>query len=427
MTLTQPVKPGFIRAIFLALILTLLTACGGGGNNQTTTVATASSFSASQADTSINQILARTVAQENIVNSVILFAAPDQHYQYLQAGGTANPTSNEAMTPAHPFRIASLSKPFTATVVLQLVEEGYFSLDTPLSGILADADMPAGYTLDDLHVLQGKKSGGSITIRQLLQHTSGIRDFMMDAPTGNPATASGGIVASTVLDSLNSNPQGLAARQWDKQQLLAYYLDSGYGQNALFAPGSQHYYSDSGYLLLGIVIEKATGLSLTANLRARIFDRLGLAHTYHENFEAARGGVLAHHFFDLKAFGNQQNIDVAAANINTSASWAGGAIVSSAEDLLVFLQALMHNELFRNASTLADMQRLTSASPNYGLGLMGGTINGYQVWAHTGFWGTLMAYSPQKNAWLVIAVNQVMADVEAVGMAVFQAALDAKL
>lgn len=426
MTLANPIRVPFLKAFFLACILALLSACGGGGGGSSSTN-TSGEFSASQADASINQILTQTIARDNIVNSVILFAAPDHQYQYLQAGGIANPASGEAMTTSHQFRIASLSKVFTATVVLQLMEEGYFTLDTPLSDLLTDADMTTGYTLDDLHVYQGVKRGGSITIRQLLQHTSGMRDFLMNAPTGNVATTVGGLVADTVLDTLNGSPQGLASKQWDKQQLLAYYFQSGYGQNALFEPGTQHYYSDGGYLLLGIVIEKVTGLSLTENLRARIFDRIGLVHTYHENFEAARGGTLAHHFFDLSSLGYAQNLDIVANNVNTSASWAGGDLVSTAEDLLVFLQALMHNELFANTNTLTEMQQLTSISPNYGLGLMSNNINGYQVWGHTGFWGTLMAYSPQKNAWLIVAANQVMANVQGIGTSVFQAALDAHL
>lgn len=402
------------------LLSMFLSACGNSNPVQP-------DFSATNANQNLNQLLNKTIRRDNVVNTVLLMDAPDHNYRYLNAVGIAKPATEEAMTGQHAFRIASISKTFTATVVLQLVEEGYFSLDTPLADLLENNDLPAGYTLDDLHRFAGQAYGGTITPRQLLQHTSGIRDFMFDGVTDDVPLTERGLVYRSIDDLLNGGVQGLVTRQWNRTSLLNYYLKQGYGDNALFAPGLRHHYSDSGYLLLGAIIEKITGLSLTTNLRQRIFNPLALKHTYHEFFEAARNAPKAHHFFDLEVLGKAGNIDVDATGGNTSAGWAGAGIVSTPDDLLTFFKALFQGELFQRADTLNNMQTLTTASPYYGLGLQVGTFNDYQVWGHTGYWGTAVACSAEKNVCLALAVNQANVNILEVGSQAFKALLDTGL
>ena len=98
--------------------------------------------------------------------------------------------------------ITSISKTFIATLVLQLIEEGYFTLDTPLSELLDNNDLPTGYTLDDLHRHNSLAYGSTITPRQLLQHTSGIRDFMFDGATDETPLPEKGLVYSSIHDFL---------------------------------------------------------------------------------------------------------------------------------------------------------------------------------------------------------------------------------
>jgi D-alanyl-D-alanine carboxypeptidase len=390
--------------IGMGTLMLLLAGCGSGGGVTQAQLSViprvAEPTLANRLTGNLERWVAETVAQPDVVSVSVLFEAPRQQFRYAGAQGLANPQTGEALTTAHPFRVASISKVFTATVVLQLVEEGYFSLDTPLSRLLDNSLLPPGYTLDDLHVINGVKSGGNITVRQLLQHTAGLRDYLADTPTVQDGN---GLFAQMLNDVLSNSGQGLASRQWDARALLAHYLTTGLGRNALAAPGRQFEYSDTHYLLLGLVVERASGQSLTSQYRARIFNRLGMVHTWHEGFETGRG-ALAHHFYNLPAQGN--NLDITATPLKMSAAWASGALVSTSDDLLLFLRALMQGELFRERATLQQMQQASTASPNYGLGLQRVVVNGREVWGHAGFWGTLMLYDPVKDAYLVMSVNQ---------------------
>lgn len=408
----------------VSALMLVLTGCGGGGmaQSQTSIIARAAELPlASRLNTNLDRWVTETLQQPDVVNTALLFDMPAQSYRYGRAQGIANPQTGAVMTSTQPFRVASISKVFTATVVLQLVEEGYFTLDTPLSRLLDDSLLPVGYTLDDLHVMGNVKAGGSITVRQLLQHTAGLRDYIADTPTVQDGN---GLFAQMISDVLDNNGQGIASRHWDGKALLGYYLTSGLAQHALSAPGQRFDYSDTDYLLLGLVVERVTGQTLTSNYRGRIFNRLGMANTWHEGFEANRGTV-AHHFYNLAATGNNRNLDIAATRLDTSAAWASGALVSTTDDLALFLRALMHGELFRDQATLAQMKQTTAVSPNYGLGLQRAVLNGHEVWGHAGFWGAIMLHDAAKDTSLVMTVNQASHDMFKEAEKVFNAAASA--
>ncbi len=381
-------------------LLLLLTGCGGAGTTQSQT-----------------NIIARAVTTPQpapaVVGTAVLFEGSPTAARYVRTEGV--------MTTTQPFRVASIAKVLTATVVLQLVEEGYFTLDTPLSRLLDDTLLPAGYTLDDLHVMGNRKAGGSITVRQLLQHTAGLRDYIADSPT---AQDSNGLFAQMITDVLDNDGRGIASRHWDGKALLGYYLTTGLGRNALSAPGQRFDYSDTDYLLLGLVVEQVTGQSLTSHYRGRIFNRLGMANTWHEGFEANRGTV-AQHFYTVATAGNPRNLEMTATRLDMSAAWASGALVSTPDELAVFLRALMRGELFRDRATLALMKQTSKVSPNYGLGLQRAVLNGREVWGHAGFWGTIMLHDAGKDALLVMTLNDTSRDMYQEAEKVLRAAASA--
>jgi D-alanyl-D-alanine carboxypeptidase len=208
------------------------------------------------------------------------------------------------------FRIASLTKTFVSVVVLQLVGEGKLSLNDAVHSRLPGL-VP---------------NGRNITIRQLLNHTSGLFDYIED---------------QNVFRRLVNNP----LRVWSPQELIAV----GTSHAALFAPGRGWAYSNTGYLLLGLTVEKATGNSLGAELRQRIFVPLGLRGT---TFPATPQivGPHAHGYFVI---GKPPAQDVTA--VTPSFVWANGAIVSTADDVAAFYRALLAGKLL--APTMLQAMR----------------------------------------------------------------------
>jgi len=233
---------------------------------------------------------------------VLLVDTPDG--RYLQAAGVSSLEDGTSMQVDDRLEIGSNSKSFTIVLLMQLQEEGLLSLDDPLSKWLPDqaAAIP---------------NGDQMTLRQLAQHTSGVWDY------GDP-----------IIGEAANNPDKLEDG-YAPEELVQYAIDNGTPD---FAPGEEGKwkYSNTGYVLLGLVIEEAAGKSLGENTT----------------------------------------------NWNTSQGWAAGSIAMTAEDLLAYAQGLSAGDLFQDPDSLAQM---LTFDPNgmlpYGLGLM--DFSG----AAPGFWG----------------------------------------
>ena len=174
----------------------------------------------------------------------------------IVASGRADLGSGRRMTPLDRFRVGSLTKPMVAIVILQLADEGRLALDDPLARFLPSI-------LPD---------GDRITLRQLLNHTSGIGDY-----TDDPG----------FLSAVLANP----ARVWTPQELIAI----GAAMPRLFAPGAADRwdYSNTNYILLGLVAEAAGGQPIATLLRTRVFERVGMASTYYGERAIAACSVCA--------------------------------------------------------------------------------------------------------------------------------------
>ena len=182
----------------------------------------AQSVPPSQATTmkpSYQPLLDRLVASpDRIFSAALLVRQPTTHVSFVGAAGEAQP--GEAMTPQHTFRIASISKTFTATVVLQLVEEGKIALDDPVAAPLSNHP----YVRFDQ--LLGDHYGPQITVRQLLTHTSGLADYILDQR-----------FAALVMD----HPQ----TQWSPKLIFEKYYEYALNQQVRFTPGEGYHYSVS--------------------------------------------------------------------------------------------------------------------------------------------------------------------------------------
>jgi D-alanyl-D-alanine carboxypeptidase len=211
----------------------------------------------------------------------------------------------KAMTASTPSRVGSLSKPFVAAMVLQLVDEGRVDLDSPLGDYLPDTPV-----------------GAEVTIRDLLRHHSGLPDY----------TVRGDFEEDTLADR---------ERRFEPGELLAYIEPVAPGP-----AGERFAYSNTNYVLLGQLIEHLDGVDLNTALRARITEPLDLEVTRIDNGEPSAVAGLASGWSPGVVSGQP---DAPYASIATGA-WAAGGLVSTTGELATFLAALFDGEVISSAS-----------------------------------------------------------------------------
>jgi D-alanyl-D-alanine carboxypeptidase len=240
------------------------------------------------------------------------------------ARGSARLEPQRRLRVSDRFRIASLTKTYTAAVVLQLAGEGRLTLDDPVERWLPGT-VP---------------NGAAITLRMLLNHHSGLFDYFDDPQTVAPYLA------------------GDFAHAWTPEQLVAI----GLSHPPLFAPNAGAAYSNTDYVLLGLVIQAVTGRSVHAELATRIFRPLNLRDTFSPSSQRipgrhARGYLLA---------GPDRLQDVTA--VSPTHAWATGHIISTADDVARFYRALLSGRLLSPAL----LQEMTTLNDRFGLGLIQG-------------------------------------------------------
>jgi D-alanyl-D-alanine carboxypeptidase len=237
------------------------------------------------------------------------------------------------------FRIGSITKTFVSTVVLQLVDEGELALDDPAARYLPE------YGLDP-----------RITVRMLLQHTSGLFNY-----TGEPnpdGTTDFGIPLYGNDFAENR------FRTYDPDELVAVAM----AKPARFEPGASWSYSNTNYILAGQLVERLTGTSYGTQVRQRILRPLGLRETVVPGTRKDIPGPHAHGYYAYRDGGEQRVLDVSRIN----PTWAGsaGEIISTTRDLDRFITALFGGELLPE-DLLAEMREALPIGPagGYGLGL----------------------------------------------------------
>ena len=309
---------------------------------------------------------------------VVWIDAPQ--YRFAGASGLANLTDDTPMSPEGAFRIGSITKMFTATVIMQLVEAGVLSLDDPLAQWLPEVAAQLPY-------------GDEITLRHLLAHTSGLFNvveheaYFADLFTQMVVDEAAGTVT---LDCVERDPNDTLAR----------YV---YGKEAQFAPGTQWRYSNTNYTLLGMIIETATEMPLAEAYRTNIYEPLGMTATFLDCYEAPLVDVV--HGYT----GSGDDLSDLT-ELHESIGWSAGGLVSTPSDLTAFARGLFGGALFDNPETLATMTT-TAANSTNGLGVMlqddtmghAGYIAGYR---------SALNYAPELDTVIVILYNHDGADPE---------------
>ena len=327
----------------------------------------------------IEQLFSRFVDQDKQIHNASLLIHSEKHGMHLKlAAGSI------AVHPDQPYHIASITKLFTAVLTAMLVERGLIAYEDTLAPYI-DREL-----LHQLHVYKGVDYTPDIRIKHLLNHTSGLHCFFEDKPKHG----------KSIIELIFDKPD----HYWTPQEML---LWSKTHLSSRFPPGQGFHYSDTGYNLLGLIIENVTRLPYHAALRQYILDPLGMDQTYftHGGQPKSESG---HPVARLYA----GDIDVTDYG-SLSISHAGGAIISTSEDLLTFMKALVHHRLL-NAESLENMKVWARFFPgiNYGFGIMSikpvflFMPGRYQCWGNAGSTGTFLFYHPEQDAYLIGALNQ---------------------
>jgi D-alanyl-D-alanine carboxypeptidase len=301
--------------------------------------------------------------------------APRQGIDVSMAAGVFDRESKRPLDPHHVFRVASVTKTFVAASILRLYEDGKIKLDDPINHYL-----PQEYiTILDA----GGYATNVITVQQLLTHTSGLFDYAQ---------------APEYYAAVEGNPR----HRWTRMEQVQDAMEWG---KPYAAPGKGYHYSDTGYILLGEMLEHLTSKPLGPALRSVLnFKKLKLDETYLVSLEPVPAGIkpLAHPYFgQIDAADFDPSVDL----------YGGGGLVSSVEDLARFYRALVQGKIFHRASTLQMMLTVPPTNENapggpYAMGIQRRNIAGNVCWGHTGFWGTSAYHCPNIDVTIVRHYNQ---------------------
>ncbi len=286
--------------------------------------------------TDLRASLEAVVKQTNVPSAVVVVRSGDFGDATFTFGTTELGGTQPVTTRDHG-RVGSITKTMTATIILQLVEEGRLTLDDPISRYAADVP-----------------DGDRITIAQLLDMRSGLFSYTEDPQ----------FLAATEVD-----PQ----RVWTPQELL----DIAFAHPADFPPGSNFHYTNTNYILLGIIMEQLTGQTASELFEQRLFAPLGMHDTVLpalEDCSMPAPFVHGYHYGNWEdALSAEQQAQVAAGTLvpddvseaNPSWGWTAGSVISTPDDLVVWVDALVSGTLLDPATQRLRLHSIRSLGPDY--------------------------------------------------------------
>jgi D-alanyl-D-alanine carboxypeptidase len=303
----------------------------------------------------LDQFFDRLAEKNKAMGSLTI--AKDDNVLYTRAIGYSqiNGTEKKPLTAANRFRIASITKMFTAAMILQLVEEGKLKLTDTLDKFFPQIP-----------------NAEKITIAQILAHRSGIHDSILD-PNLRPSSNTNAVAKDELLTIISKGTPD-------------------------FEPDAKHRYSNSGFFLLGLIIEKLTGKSYGEALQERIASRIGLKDTYTAtgNIDVNKNESLTYFYFG----GDWKQVP----ETHPSILFGGGSIVSTPNDLAKFIQALFDGKIVSKES----LDQMKTVRDGDGLGMEPFTFAGKTFYGHTGGgdnYGAWLAYLPEEKLAVAYTTN----------------------
>lgn len=333
-----------------------------------------SSIQAQHIPTGLDSVLNKTLDSMRLVLQVKSLSAaiqcPDEAI-WAGAKGISSENPNVNVEVNDVYLIGSVTKTITSACILKLHEQKLLNIDDPISNYL-----------DTITYIDPK-----ITIRQLLQHTSGIYDVL-----SNPA------LQPILINNLDSI--------WNYEPLIKNFIKA-----PLFLAGSRWSYSNTNYFLLGMIIKKVTGNEYYQELRKLIYDPINLKSISIPAYEPLNNNV-AHVWLDITGDGiadDAHDFYINYLSLNSVAGSAGGYF-STASDITKWMRTYMRGD-FLSSSTLDEAKKTVPASGSqggaYGLGLMKNSFNGFLAYGHGGDLGYAASswYFPEKDISISVLTN----------------------
>jgi D-alanyl-D-alanine carboxypeptidase len=343
-----------------------------------------------EVDARLTALVTDVAARRKLHHVNLAVIGADGERRWAGAAGPNEPGTPE-LTTATPFFIASVTKRFIITLVLQAHERGELDLDESITTYLPPA------TTTGLHVLRGVDHTAQITVRHLASHTSGLPDYF-DKPREGPSLyrrlMDGEDLAWSLEDVL----------RWTREQHRPHFAPQD-----LTADRQTARYSDTGFQLLIHLLETVTGQGFAELLSTRICEPLGLEHTWLPGRSVPAAGTPE----PSGLYDRQRRLDLP--NLVRSSNDLG----STTEDLLTFQRALLAGGLFRNDHTVALLTERSNRLRNmpamrYGLGTMTFRVNrlagpGHRpvtLVGHAGVTGSWLFHCPELDVHLAGTVDQ---------------------
>ncbi|MBP1160678.1 serine hydrolase [Rhodococcus sp. PvR099] len=352
-------------AVVGALVVAVgATGCGGTGEGSASVGSESSAPAGVQMDQAttakLDSAIAEAVRKTGVPGAIVGVWGPNG--SYVRATGTADTATGAPMKTDFYSRIGSVTKTFTATALLQLVDEGKVGLDDPIS-----------------KYVDGVTEGDRITLRHLAGMRSGLADYTYDEQFGTDFLA---------------DPKG----DFSPWQLVGYVK----GDPLHFEPGDRLEYSNTNFILLGMVVEKVSGDSMTNIIKGKILEPLGMKDT---NFPTSNAFPEPH----AQGYTTQTKDETlgVATDWNPSWGWAAGSMISTLDDLRTWAHALYKGDLLDADTQKQRLQMLPAEGIDgvgYGLGVFdvqgwighNGSLPGYK---------SVVVYLPEKDLTMVILIN----------------------
>lgn len=333
------------------------------------------------------------------------------------SAGKERKDSDRSMHMDSRFHIASVGKMFTAVLLLQLLEAGRLGPDG-LNSRIEDFEC-----LADLVSQMPCLRDSGITLRQMLQHSSGIRDAFSDDGDATSSSLGGKPAPRSLGSFLRDNPpsdvgSGRAWPAWNPDRpgdpeagVLNWFIWGGGAAGALtHAPGTRFHYSDSAYMIMALLVERLAGRTYEALLSERIFDPLQMRNTFLAYGDAAplnwRSEVSDFVYAGKFVFSER---------LDASWDWGGGGQVSTCEDLARFLRGLYAGKLFSSERTLVEMldfvelAGMPAGCTGLGLGVRRlQSAGGLTMIGHAGAWSVQAFHVPSLDLTITGTFNQPM-------------------